>query len=93
MITRADWILTKAATPRHKRQEGSCLMVQPYEEHSKASAINVGADVCIYVSKKHLRLRRQPCSLDCHGGAMRTYHCALENTTDFSFKYTCIWSY
>jgi len=68
-------------------------MVQPYEERSKASAINFSADVCIYVCKKHLRLRRQRYSLDCHGGAMRTYHCAMENTTDFSFKYTCMWSY
>jgi len=41
----------------------------------------------MYVCKKKLcsRRKKQPYSLDCHGGAMGMYHCALENITDFSF--------
>ena len=35
--------------------------------------------VCII---EHLRSRR-PYSLDCHGGAIEMYHCALENITVF----------
>jgi len=34
----------------------------------------------VHVSVEHLCSRR-PYSLDCHGGAMGMYHCALENTT------------
>jgi len=36
------------------------------------------------VCNEHLCPRRQPYSLVCHGGAMRMYRCALENTTDCS---------
>jgi len=37
-----------------------------------------------FLCMEHLCSRRRPYSLDCHGGAMRMYHCTLENTTDFS---------
>ena len=40
--------------------------------------------VCMYVCVEHLHSHRQPYVLDCHGGAMGMYHCALGNTTDFS---------
>ena len=39
--------------------------------------------ICMYVCKKNLCLcRKKPYSLDCHGGTMGMYHCALENMTD-----------
>ena len=38
----------------------------------------------MYVCKEHLCPHRQPYSLDCHGGAIKMHHCALENMTDFS---------
>jgi len=40
----------------------------------------------VYMSIEHLCLHRDY-SLDCHGGAMGMYYCALENITAMQFEY------
>ena len=44
---------------------------------------------CMHVCK-NIYVRAKPYSLDCHGGAMKMYHCARENTTDFSWEQNCV---
>ena len=44
--------------------------------------------VCMYV--RTFYVRAEPYSLDCHGGAMKMYHCAPEKTTDFSWAQNCV---
>jgi len=36
---------------------------------------------------KNIYFRAEPYSLDCHGSAMKMYHCARENTTDYSVTF------
>ena len=41
--------------------------------------------VCMYMYLcKNICVRAEPYSLHCHGDAMKMYHCARENTTDFN---------
>ena len=47
-------------------------------------------NVCRPCVCKNISVRAEPYSLDCHhGGAMKMYHCARENTTDFSWAQNC----
>jgi len=49
--------------------------------------------VCMYVCIEHSCSCRKPYSLLCHGGAMGTYHCALENSNGTMYHIVSIIKY